>query len=274
MSIVRSLAVASAAALLLPLSATMASAATAPANDTVGGATTLSSLPTHLTLDTTAATTDATDAAANSICGAPHTNASVWFTYTDATGAGIVADMSASDYSGGFIITDGVPAADGSNLLSCGPGVAAARAAAGTTYYIVAFSDTSTNGGNLDVTFSEAPPAPQASLTVNPKGTAYKDGSARLTGTYTCLNADGWSSGIEGTLTQRVGRTKINGYFFVSPLVCDGTTQPWEGWAVSDTGLFAGGKAANVSIAWACGLLDCTTAEANATVQLSKGSGK
>lgn len=274
MSIVRSLAVASTTALLLPLSASLASAATAPANDTVAGATVLTSLPQHIVEDTSAATTDATDVAANTLCQAPATNASVWFTYTDTTGAGIVADMSASNYSGGFIITDGVPASDGSNLLSCGPGIAAARGAAGTTYYIAAISDTALNGGTLDVTFSPAPPAPLASLTVDPKGTAYKDGSARITGTYTCLNADGWASDIEGSLTQRIGRAKISGFFVAYPLVCDGTTQPWEGWVTSDTGLFAGGKAANVSIAWACGLLECTVADASATVQLSKGSRK
>ena len=39
---------------------------------------------------------------------------------------------------------------------------------------------------------------------------------------------------------------------------------------VSDTGLFAGGKAVSVTIAMACGLLDCTTAEVTQTLQVRR----
>jgi hypothetical protein len=255
--------------LLLPFLATAASAAP-PSNDTAAGATPVTLGQTY-TQDTTEATTDALDAALNTQCGAPFTNASVWFTYTDTTGAGFLADMTASDYSGGFMITEGDP--NNGTLVACGPGQSATRGAAGTTYYIVAFSDTATNGGNLSVTFSALPPAPVASLTVDPKGYAYKDGSAKISGTYSCTNADGYNSDVEGTLTQRVGRTKINGFFFVYPLECDGSVHRWDALVTSDNGLFAGGKAANVSLAFACGLIECTVAEATGTVQLSR-SGK
>ena len=45
--------------------------AAAPSNDTFGGATVIGSLPFTDTLDTTEATTDATDQEANADCGAP-----------------------------------------------------------------------------------------------------------------------------------------------------------------------------------------------------------
>ena len=50
-----------------------------PTNDTVAGATPISALPFTATLDTTQATTDATDASLNANCGAPATEASVWY---------------------------------------------------------------------------------------------------------------------------------------------------------------------------------------------------
>ena len=53
-----------------------------PANDKVGHATAVSALPFSATLDTTGATTDATDSQANKSCGAPETSNSVWYTFT------------------------------------------------------------------------------------------------------------------------------------------------------------------------------------------------
>ncbi|WP_148232460.1 DUF6299 family protein [Janibacter sp. HTCC2649] len=263
----RSAAALAVAALILPLSATVAHAA-APSNDTAAGATVISALPTTIDQDTTQATTDAVDAALNVNCGAPATGASVWFTYTDADGSGFLADVSGSNYSAGVFVTEGNPA-DG-NLVACGPGQAGVRGEPGTTYYIAAFNDSSTAGGNLSITFGVLPPAPTAALTVNPKGVAYKDGTARISGTYSCTNADGYGSDIEGMLTQTVGRLKINGSFFVNPLECDGATHNWDAFVFSDNGLFSGGKAANFSVAFACGLVECTVAEASGKVQLSR----
>lgn len=89
-------------------------------------------------------------------------------------------------------------------------------------------------------------------MTVNPRATAYKDGSAPVSGTYSCLNADGYGSDVEDELVQQVGRVKITGSFFVYPLECDGAVHPWNGVVTSHNGLFAGGKAANVTVAFAC----------------------
>jgi hypothetical protein len=257
-----------AAALLAPLGATTASAA--PTNDTVAGATAITSLPKTITQDTTRATTDSVDAQLNELCGAPATNGSVWFTYTDTTGTGLLVDLSESSFSAGVAIVAGDPTAGG-ELLACAPGAAAARSDVGTTYYVMAFSDTpGVKGGDLVARFEALPPAPEVTLTVSPRATAYRDGSAHLSGTYSCINADGYQSDIEGELVQQVGRVKISGMFFVYPLECDGAVHPWDAIVTSQNGLFAGGKAANVSVAFACGLVECSAAFVEQRVQVSR----
>jgi hypothetical protein len=257
------------AALAVPTAATTALAAP-PGNDNPSGAIVISTVPTTISQDTAEATTDALDATLNQQCGAPATNGSVWFTYTDTTGDGLLVDVSTSDFSAGAMIVEGDPTAGGF-VVACGPGSTAARGAPGTTYYVMAFSDTpGVPGGNLVASFDSLPPAPISTLTVDPRATAYKDGSVRLTGTYSCSNANGFLSDIEGTVVQQVGRVKINGFFLVSPLECDGAVHSWEAFAFSDNGLFAGGKAANVSVIFACGDFDCGVSFVEQRVQISR----
>lgn len=212
----------------------------------------MTSLPATITQDTSEATTDALDAALNAQCGAPFTNASVWFTYTDPTGDGIMAQLTTdTSYSGGFLITRGDPTVGG-QLVACGQGGAGVSGAPGDVYYIMAISDTAQNGGQLGVAFS-VPAFPKASITVDPKGTAYKDGSAVITGTYTCSDAIDMQSWVHVSLSQRVGRVKIFGNSVYSPLQCNGLPHPWKALVTADNGLFSGGKAASVSATIACG---------------------
>ena len=63
---------------------------------------------------------------------------------------------------------------------------------------------------------------------------------------------------------------KINGFFFVYPLECDGATHAWEAYVTADNGLFAGGKAVSVSLIFACGLLDCTVVEVDQKIQVTR----
>ena len=257
-----------AALLLAPMGASTALAAP-PANDTPSGAIAVG-VPSTVVQDTSEATTDSVDAALNTQCGAPATNGSVWFTYTDSTGDGLLVDVSGSDFTAGVIIVAGEPTAD-SVVVACGPDGVAVRGEAGTTYYVMAFSDTvGVIGGNLVADFSALPPAPEATLTVEPRATAYKDGSLLLRGTYSCTNADGYSSDVEGTVTQTVGRTKIEGFFFVYPLECDGDVHPWEAIVTSSNGLFAGGKAISVAVVIACGFFDCTGTEVVQKLQVTR----
>ena len=130
---------------LVPLAAAPASAAP-PANDEFATAAVLH-LGDHVVLDTSEATTNAGDDTLNTNCGAPATNASVWYKYTPAVDRQVALDMTASDYSGGFLVFEGTPTAD--SLVTCGPGVVGIHAKAGTTYYIMVISDTEVNGGTL-----------------------------------------------------------------------------------------------------------------------------
>ena len=133
-------------------------AAAPPANDTFAGAVTISALPFSASLDTSEATTDANDAEANTNCGAPATEASVWYALTPSTAETVEVDVSASNYSAGVIVVTGSPGSF--SLVTCGPGAVAFSAASGVTYYLLAFDDTpgAPNGGTLQIVVSEAQP--------------------------------------------------------------------------------------------------------------------
>lgn len=257
-------------ALLVPGTALAAVAATPPRNDTVSGARTIASTPKTITQDTTSATTDAVDSELNAQCGAPATSASVWFRYVDSTGKGLLVDTSASSYTTGVMIVAGNPNSGGS-LVTCGPQVAAATGAVGTVYYVMAFSDTaSVNGGQLKATFADAPPAPTATLTVAKDAVATRNGSLKVHGTYSCSNASTFNSAIQGQVTQRAGRLKIQGFFFLDGLVCDAKVHPWKATALSDNGYFAAGRATSSSIVLACGSTECTQKEVSRTLTVTR----
>lgn len=255
------------AAVLLP--ATTLTATAAEANDTPAGAV-ATLLGETYEQDTTAAQTEPSDADLNDFCGAPAVRGSVWYTYTSdgSEGVGFLVDGTGTNYDLGLMIFEGTPTAD--SLVACGPMKTAAYTTLGETYYIMAFTANADDlvGGNLTLQILEAPEAPTASVTVDSRATAYKDGSVRLTGTYTCTDAD--YSEVFGTLTQRVGRMKITGDFYATDFTCDGDIHLWEAYATSGNGFFAGGKAANLTFAFVCGALECADGYSESTIQLSR----
>ena len=263
------------ASLALLLAASLLGVTTLTASAAVTNDTTDQATPTSLgetySLDTTDAQTEATDASLNDYCGAPAVRGSVWYTYTSdgSEGLGFLVDGTGTDYDLGLMIFDGDPTAGG-GLVACGPMKTAAYSTEGVTYYIMAFTANADDpvGGNLTLQVLEAPETPTASVSVDPRGTAYKNGDAMITGTYTCTDADYFELG--GTLTQRVGRMKIKGYFYLTDLNCDGGTYPWEAYVTSDNGYFAGGKAASLTLAFVCGALECADGYSESAVQLSR----
>lgn len=245
--------------------------AAAPSNDTIGGATVIGAVPFSETIDTSEATTDAEDAAINSQCGAPATNGSVWYQLTAAE-AGYLVDVSQSTFSAGVIVATGAPGSLA--IVTCGPGSVGFAAAPGTTYYIMAFSDQpSVVGGQLTISVTAVTPPPTVSLTVDPVGTVTKQGTAILTGTYTC---SGQADFIEifGFLDQPVGRVTINGSFDTVVFDCDGVAHSWSAEAVAPNGTFAGGKAANFSVIFGCNALGCNFYDTQQTIKLHGGSGR
>lgn len=260
-----------AAALLLPATTLAAAprAKSAPVvNDEPGGAIAVVIGETY-TQDTREATASAVDTTLNEQCGAPAVTHSVWYKYTEdrPEGGGFVVEGVEPTFDLGFMIVLGDPEAGGL-VVGCGPQLSAAMTTVGNTYYIMAFTASATDGGNLTMTVSPAPEPPTTAVTLDGTGSALADGSALVRGTYSCTNA--FYSELTGRLVQTVGRLKITGYFGLGELVCDGTTQTWSAVVTSENGLFAGGKSVAVAVTLACGLLDCAQAGDERAVKLTR----
>jgi hypothetical protein len=248
-----------------PLAAGAANAA-APSNDEATGATVIH-LGDQVNQDTTQATTNAGDDTLNTNCGAPATNASVWYKYTPGQKRNAVLDTTASDYSAGLMVFDGTPTAD--DLVTCGPGEVGLNARAGHTYYIMAFSDTDVIGGNLVLSMQNAP-TPKVHVSLAKHGVAFHSGAAQLHGKYRCTHGDSFAAVSTHTL-QRAGRLKIQADAETA-IQCDGKSHRWTTKLVSPVGTYAAGKAvAKVNIV-ACGILQCRVAKTKGHVKLAWSS--
>lgn len=257
-------------ALLSALAVAAPALAAVPANDTYAGRTPLAAAPVTVTADTSGATTDADDDALNSECGAPAMDASVWYSYTATADGALIADVSESAYSAGVFVATGAPGSF--EVLGCAPGATAWEATAGETYSIVVIDDQSDetgNGGAMSLTVDEAPPVPEVDLTVASKATFTKAGNLLLSGTVTCTA--GAVTDLDASVTQTVGRLKIEGYGYTSIDCGDGSTQPWTMEIVGANGVFKGGKAASVTFAYACGAFDCGVDYEEHTIAVSGG---
>jgi len=246
--------------------------AAAPGNDVFSGATAVASLPFSDSVDTTQATTDADDAQLNTNCGAPATDASVWYAVqgTDQT---VVVDVSQSDYSAGVLV--GVGSQGNLQLVTCGPGAVAFFAAAGTTYYVLAIDDQlngdGLNGGTLNISIDQIVSPTIDSFTVNRYGKVNtRTGVATISGTYTCSHADFIDVFVDAR--QPVGRFAILGSGeFLDFSTCDGTSHTWAAQVFPQNGKFAGGKTMTLNFATSCGPLECAFGFAEQKVQLRGG---
>jgi len=234
-------------------------AAAPPGNDAYADRDLIGSLPFSASVDTTAAATDADDVEANASCGAPTTDASVWYEFVATADGLVLVDVSASDYSAGVIVVSGSPGSF--TFETCGAPVVGFFGSTGVTYAILAFDyqgDGGGNGGMLEITVEAAPPPPEVDLTVDPTGSFNsRTGSATIRGTVTCKGGDEFGkNGIDVQLSQMVGRFKFTAQGGAE-FACDGTTQPWAVEVLSSNGKFAGGKAAVVAHALACNISGC-----------------
>jgi len=244
--------------------------AAAPSNDTYVDRVVIGSLPFSDSVDTSEATTDADDLEADANCGAPATDASVWYEFVAPADGQFLVDVSASDYAAGVIVVSGSPG--GFALERCGPGSLGFLATTGVTYAILVFDfDGIGNGGTLDIKVEAAPPPPVIELAVGPTGSFdSRTGSATIRGTVTCTGGDEFGkNGIDVQLSQTVGRLKITAQAGTE-FACDGTTRPWELELSSTNGKFAGGKAAVIAHAVACNDFGCDEASVERVVTLRK----
>jgi hypothetical protein len=239
-----------------------------PGNDTVAGATPFTP-GFGAELDTSEATTDADDAQLNATCGAPATDASVWYALTSASVTPVVVDVSRSSYSAGVLVGLGTPG----NLetIICGADTVGFFVNPGYTYYVLAIDDQldgGGNGGTLRIAVNEAPPLPTVEVTVDPVGRFdARTGIATLTGTYSCTNGDFIQ--VSGEARQNVGRFTIVGFFGIEDLgTCDGTPRSWSADVHPANGEFAGGTAMTVTFAFTCGPVECIEGVTEQTVLL------
>lgn len=258
-----------AAPLLLWL--TSGAALAAPPNNDVFTGATPASIGFKEILDTSQATTDSDDAQLNATCGAPATDASVWYAI-QGSDQNVVVDVSGSGYSAGVLV--GVGSQGNLQTIACGPSTVAFFAAAGTTYYVLAIDDQSDgggNGGSLNISFTEIPPPPVVNLDVNHVGTVnVHTGVATVSGTYTCSNADSLDVFVQAS--QNVGRFTISGSgSFSDARTCDGTPHAWSADVVPQNGKFAGGKSLTMTFTFACGPFQCTSGFNEQTIQLHGG---
>lgn len=257
-----------AALLIAPLTAGTALGAAPPSNDVFANASVVT-VGFSQVLDTTGATTDSDDAQLNASCGAPATDASVWYAITG-TDTAVVVGVSASNYSAGVLV--GVGSQGNLQTVACGPGAVSFFAAAGTTYYVLAIDDQvdgGGNGGSLNIQFSAIPPPPTVDFSVNRYGTVNtRTGVATISGTYTCRNADVIDVSIDAR--QNVGRvsTIFGSGEFLDFGTCDGASHAWSADIVPQGGKFAGGKTMTVALWFACGPFECSQGFAEQKVQL------
>jgi hypothetical protein len=234
-------------------------AVAAVANDGYAGRAVIGSVPFTATVDTSTATTDGDDAALNQNCGAPATDASVWYEYTAPADQAVIIDVSGSSYSAGVLVGTGGPG--NWTLQTCGPNAVALFAAAGQTYAILAIDDQldgGGNGGTLQIEVTEAPPPPIIDVTVDPTGTYDNHtGSATISGTVTCTGGPSLFSFVQTELRQKRGRYTVIAFGFID-VTCDTTTRPWSIELVSPNGPFGHGDAADVTFAIACGEVFCS----------------
>ena len=253
-----------------------------PDNDTIEGSQ-LIELPFFGEQDTSEATTDEVDSALNEQCGAPATEASVWYQFTAEEDLGVEVFVGESDYTAGVIVA--ADTGEGLNVETCGPFSVQFLAAAGVTYQLLIFDDQpgGGNGGNLVLHVEGSPvgPPPEVNLTINPVGFFQKDGDALVSGTFTCTGEPEFIE-MFGQLEQNVGRFTINGFFGLfgegeipeengePALTCDGTTQEWTATVHAETGLFRGGKATVEAEVFACGFFDCSESIVSETIKLRR----
>lgn len=254
-----------------------AALADAPDNDALSAALVVDTpLPWSWTQDTSEATTEPGDervlleGCALSI----GMNGTVWFRYTDGTGAGFAVDVNDSDFIASVAVVQGDPATG--PVVACAEGRVSAAGTPGETYWIMAYSDRpSVNGGRLELSVEPLRPAPTATLTMDANPTAYADGTIKVSGTYACENAAAQLAGKVSQGSQGRDSHERANHFFLAGLACDGVTHRWEAVATSYSGQpVAAGRALASASFFACGDLQCAASDVEQVVQVTRAVGR
>lgn len=238
-------------------------------NDDYAGRVVIGSTPFTATVNTTTATTDGDDADLNRGCGAPATDASVWYEYTATVGGEIIIDVSESDYTATVLVGIGSPG--NWQLLACASGHVTLTTTPGQSYAILAIDnqkDGGGNGGTLLLQVTETPPPPVIDVTVDPTGTVDpRTGIATVTGTVTCTGGLAQLAYLDTQLQQQRNRYTVFAYN-TAEVTCDATTRPWTVVLESPNGPFGPGLASNITFALACSEITCSADHEQRDVRL------
>ena len=264
--------------LLLPIVPATTLAA-APLNDDIGSPLVVDSFPfSDGPVDTTEATTGATDP---SFCFAESYDpdrATVWYEYTAADDGTFAVDTFGSDYDTTLYVGTG-DGAGGIDVIACNDDAMDLQSGvivdgeAGTTYLIavgtccggdVPGEGSQFGGGTLFLNVGEAPPPVEFELTLDPVATASAYGTVTVHGTVSCANAN--FANVDLGISQAKGRFTRNAFGFAE-LACDGT-QRFEIQLASDDGRFRGGAVQAFAFGVACGTFECVDVPIEAKLRL------
>jgi hypothetical protein len=143
---------------------------------------------------------------------------------------------------------------------------------AGSTYHIMAFSDTAgVNGGTLQISVDVAPPPPTLDVKLSATGKVDpKTGITTISGTVDCTSSAGGAYvDIEISIRQPVGRIITvtgSGYAFVE---C-GTSVPFSATIVPTSGIFKPGTITASMWAYVCDDFGCASDEAVVAMKIKK----
>jgi hypothetical protein len=210
-----------------------------PPNDDFDNAIVIAALPFQDTQDTTEATTAADDP---DCAGRAHT---VWYRFTPAADATIVAHTAGSNYDTTLSAYTGTRGS--LTQIACNDDAIGLQSriqfdvAAGTTYHLMADSFDESPGGNLVLTVQELPPPMALSVDLAPTGSVNRRGVATLHGTLTCSRP--------GSIDLTVGLRQQTSIGFAGATIdCDGTEQ-WRLRVIGETGGFRPGRAFGLAVA-------------------------
>jgi len=241
----------------------------APSNDSITGATVITSLPFTDTVDASSATADESDP---QDCNSGQT---LWYAYTPTVDSTIAFDGFGSNFTTGSIaVFSGSPGA--LENVTCGYLYSGntLQATAGTTYYFMVSGfnyDCDPECGNtFQLNVGELPPPLHIGFTVDRKASFNsKTGAVTLHGTLTC-NSDIAVVSFGGQLRQRVGRVFITGDVSGN-LSCTSGTSMWTASLSNATGVFKGSATIQL-FASGCDLYSCDSVDINQQMKLSGGS--
>jgi hypothetical protein len=194
-----------------------------PANDTFEHATAVSSLPFSDTVDTTQATTDATDTEALAACGmSVPVAATVWYAYTPPTDSSLTLFTTGTNYFAGVAVVTGTPGH--LSAVDCFATQGTFPVTAGQTYRIGVADIGGGGGGTLRLVID----SPGVVIAVDRFATVDRQtGVATITGTLICPS--GSLGQVSGQLTQRRGRTTIFGTSLaLANVTCTGAPESWS----------------------------------------------